>query len=108
MTLLQLAALTCIKISCMLFYRRIFWNGAGRTFDIMTYSIIVITLLWGVSFFFAFAFACRTRFEYAFQSVADQRLCANYVEIDQGLSVSDLFLDLVVLIFPLPLVWPLK
>lgn len=108
MTSLQLAALTLIKISGMLFYRRIFLDkhGVGRTFDRLTIIVTVVTLLWGIAFFFAFVFACHTNFEYAWLSLADQRMCpANFVGIDQGLSVSDLFLDLVVLLFPVPLVW---
>ena len=105
MTLLQIAALACIKTSCMLFFKRIFRTGTERKFDAFCYAYIILTIGWFLAFFFAFAFTCGTNFNYAWGPIAQAALCpANFVMVDQGMSYMDLILDVVLLVFPLPYV----
>ena len=104
-TLLQITALTCIKISCMLFFRRIFHTGMERVLSAFTYTYIFLSLGWFLSFFFAFLFACGTQFSNAWGTAEQALSCpVSPSVVDQGMSYMDLILDIIILVFPLPFV----
>lgn len=101
-TLLQTAALTFIKISCMLFYHRIF-RSASSVANLLIYTIIALISIWGVGYFFAFLFACNTHFEYFWTNLENQLKCpADFNQLNLSLSVSDVIMDFILLIFPIP------
>ena len=105
MTLLNVVSLAFIKISCMLFFRRIFRTGQERVFDTLCYGYIFLTLAWCLSFFFSFLFLCGTNFSNIWGTVAQEASCqVSFTTVDQGLSYMDLILDVLILIFPLPYV----
>lgn len=93
-----------IKLSCMFFYKRIFGRGAPRLVSIMIHTMIALITIWGLGFFFGFLFACRTHFNYVFTDVEEQLKCANLAMIQESLAVSDVVMDVIVFVFPIPLV----
>lgn len=101
-TLLQTAALTFIKISCMLFYQRIF-RSASPVANALIYPLIALISIWGVGFFVSFLFACNTHFDYFWTNLENQLKCpADLSKIDLSLSISDVIMDFIILIFPMP------
>ncbi|KAE8555184.1 hypothetical protein EYB25_003732 [Talaromyces marneffei] len=105
-TLLQTAALTFIKISCMLFYHRIF-RTASSVANFLIYAIIGLISIWGVGFFFSFLFACNMHFDFFWTNLENQLKCpADFNKINLSLSVSDVMMDFLILIFPIP--WILR
>ncbi|KAH8701529.1 hypothetical protein BGW36DRAFT_423841 [Talaromyces proteolyticus] len=101
-TLMQTAALTFIKLSCMLFYQRIF-RTASHIANILIYIILALILVWGLGFFFSFLFACNTHFDYFWTNLENQLKCpADLSKIDLSLSVSDVVMDVILLAFPIP------
>lgn len=103
---MQVPALTLIKLSCMFFYRRVFRAGGSRLFDLAMFTIVAIIVVWAISFFFAFLFMCGTHFDYLWTSLANETKCAKTMTLQNGFAISDVITDLLVLLFPLPLVIP--
>ncbi|OCL06358.1 hypothetical protein AOQ84DRAFT_378689 [Glonium stellatum] len=108
-TLLQLSALAFIKLSCMLFYYRIFRKGTHRAFEIVIHVINALIVIWGFGFFFSFLFACKTHFDYFWTNLENQLKCPlDLSKIDLSLSISDVIMDVIILVFPIPLVLRLQ
>lgn len=56
---MQVLALACIKLSLIFYYRSIFNTGQGKTvFSVVSIFLILFTIIWAISFFFAFLFNC--------------------------------------------------
>lgn len=54
-------------------------------------------------FFFAFLFACNTHFDYFWTNLENQLKCpADFNQINLSVSVSDVIMDFILLIFPIP------
>ena len=101
-TLLQTAALTFIKISCLLFYHRIF-RSASSVATLLIYTMIALISIWGVGYFLGFLFACKSHFDYFWTNLENQLKCpADFNQINLSLSVSDVIMDVILLIFPIP------
>ena len=100
--LMQIATLATIKMSILFFYRRIF---RGRTFDIASWVLIGVVAVWAITFFIAILAACGTSIAANFQTLgALKRECVNTFDILIALAVSDVAVDLAILIMPIPLV----
>ncbi len=104
MTILETAALTFIKISCLLFFGRIFRTGSSKLFDIALWTMLSIVIVWGLSFVFGFMFICGTHFDWNWTSVDNSLKCGNLTITNQSLSLSDVITDFLIMVFPLPLV----
>ena len=102
--LMQVLALGCVKLSCMFFYRRVFRTAGTKIFDTLMAIAIVIIVCWTVSFFFTLFFACGIHLDYLWTSLANEGKCNNTSMIQNGCSISDVITDVMVLIFPIPLV----
>ena len=102
--MLQTAALTFIKISCLLFFRRIFRTGSNQLFDVALWLMLSTVIIWGLSFVFGFMFICGTHLDWNWTSVENSLKCGNLTITNQSLSLSDVIMDLLIMIFPLPLV----
>lgn len=95
-----------IKLSVLLFYRRLF---VGSIFRNYTLALCVIIVLWSFSFFFATAFQCGTHLDSYWTSVAlIEKYCTNTAAIDLGFAVSDVVTDLMIIATPQPVVWQLQ
>lgn len=103
---MQILALATIKLSILFFYRRIF---RGRAFDIASWFLIGVVGIWAVTFFIAILAACGTSIAANFQTLGDLKTeCVDTFEILIALAVSDVAVDLAILIMPIPLVSPLR
>ncbi|ESZ96821.1 plasma membrane protein Pth11-like protein [Sclerotinia borealis F-4128] len=103
------AALAFIKLSCIFFYQRVFKLGSNRFVNISIYVIIGLIILWGLGYFFSFLFACETHFNYFWTNLENQLKCtADLTMIQLSLSISDVIMDVILLVFPIPLVLRLQ
>ena len=101
---MQILALATIKLSILFFYRRIF---RGRTFEIASRVLIGVVAAWAITFFIAILAACGTSITANFQTLgALKGECVNTFDILIALAVSDVAVDLAILIVPIPLVSP--
>jgi hypothetical protein len=103
--LLNIAALTFIKLSCIFVYKRIFAKGSNITVTTIIWTINAIILLWGIGYFFAFLFGCGTHFNDFWTNIENQLKCpADLAMIQKSLAMSDVIMDGIILIFPILLV----
>lgn len=103
---LQMIAFGAVKLSVLFFYRRIF---RGKIFDIASWSMVAIVIIWTFGFFFTMIFECRTEF-WAFWSTLNDLLthCLDDVKFQKVLSVSDVITDILILMIPIPIIWQLN
>ncbi|EED16333.1 conserved hypothetical protein [Talaromyces stipitatus ATCC 10500] len=104
--LLPLASLGFSKTSVLCFYRRVFF--ISHRFMIVNTVLIVVVVLWAVSFFFATAFQCRdpttlwSTFEYA------RTNCVDTIPFYYAVSISGFITDIMILASPLPVIYRLR
>ena len=92
-----------IKLSIITFYRRLFVVNRGTIFDIMTKVGEVIVILWTMAFILMLIFSCRTDFWANWGSVLIQlQHCPITFTCAYGMAISDLILDIIVILMPLP------
>lgn len=95
-----------IKMSVLLMYRRLF---LGTLFSRYSLLMCVVIVLFSLSFFFAFAFQCRTNIQNWWTSVETiERYCDNTGAIDFGFVIADVLTDIMILVIPIPIVWRLQ
>lgn len=94
-------ALGLIKLSVLFFYRRIF---RGRAFDILNWILITLVVLWTLGFFLVQVFDCRTHFFTNWGPVKDLEKCLNPFNQLFAYSISDVIIDVFILVLPVPLV----
>ena len=100
--LMQILALATIKLSILFFYRRIF---RGQAFDIASWVLIGVVGAWAITFFVAILAACGTSIAANFQTLSALKgECVDTFDILIALAVSDVAVDLAILIMPIPLV----
>lgn len=93
------------KCSLLFFYRRIF---RGTLFLYITWATIGLATIWGVSYFFALLFLCNPVSAYVrYGSEAPDLHCANEPSVYYSLAISDVLIDIIILIIPIPFVWRL-
>lgn len=74
-------------------------------FDWATKVTIAIAILWTLSLFFGFMFACGTHISASWGSVKDETdYCGAAIYLDNALVVSGLLTDVMVFALPLPVV----
>lgn len=101
----MIAAYGVLKISILCFYRRIFIVDRGGLFNRVTLIFIAIIVVWTVAFYFAYAFVCGTHFwAYWGNILVSSKYCSHVLQISEGLLISDLVTDVIVLCAPLPIV----
>ncbi|KAF2478182.1 uncharacterized protein BDR25DRAFT_338822 [Lindgomyces ingoldianus] len=101
-TILQ-PALASVKISVLLFYKRIFSKGS-TTFGIVAWVGIVVVGCWGIIFFFMILL-CGNPVSTAWTGVGTFRYDA--VQLGYAQSGTSIALDFVVLAYPLPVIFGL-
>ncbi|KAF2193118.1 hypothetical protein K469DRAFT_489822, partial [Zopfia rhizophila CBS 207.26] len=107
--LLQFPALTCTKLSLLLFYRRIFCTPWRRTLNAIFSIMIVICILWGFGFFFSTTFICGAHFSAFWTTVRDLRThCPNLLTEQAWLACSDFVIDAIIFLIPIPLILRLQ
>lgn len=100
--LLQILVLGTVKLSVVLFYRRIF---RGRVFDLYSKLLIAIVSAWTIAFFFAILFECGTNHKYLWSTLLDLLThCYDDIKCLKGYAISDLITDGLILVTPIPIV----
>ncbi|OOF98335.1 hypothetical protein ASPCADRAFT_205578 [Aspergillus carbonarius ITEM 5010] len=100
--LIQIVALASLKLSVLFFYRRIF---VGRVFNIASWTLIGVVIVWAMTFVIAILSACGTRLMANFGTLGDLKTeCVDTFSILIALAASDVTVDLIILAIPLPLV----
>jgi hypothetical protein len=88
------------KLSILFFYRRIF---RGLAFDIVSWTLIAVSVGWTISFFFATVFDCGTNIERNWGNVLDvQTKCINNFKLYLDLAITDVVVDVLILLTPIP------
>ena len=93
-------ALGSVKLSILFFYRRIFRGG---TFDILNWTLITIVVVWTLGFLLVQIFDCRTHFYEAWGPLEEFEKCFNTFTMLLAYSISDVIVDVFIMILPLPL-----
>ncbi|KAI5859277.1 hypothetical protein GGS23DRAFT_586416 [Durotheca rogersii] len=104
--LLGTVGLWVIKLSVLLFFRRIF---SVRSFRVINDVFIGITVAWGIAFTFTVALQCTpvsTLWEKFEIEYGDS--CITVQPFYFSLAISDLILDVVIFILPVPHLWQLQ
>ena len=76
----------------------------NKAIDVTILVLLAITVIWGVSFFFGFLFICRLQFGYLWGNVEDLLKCASTSMLNKAVSISDMIMDIMIMLFPMPLV----
>ncbi|MCJ1420086.1 hypothetical protein MMC32_006443 [Xylographa parallela] len=92
------------KLAVLLFYKRIF---RGSLFTVVVWTMIVITIIWTVAFFFANLLQCIPIWiNWTGEGVTAEN-CIDETTMYLAQAWSDVFTDVAILSIPLPLVWNL-
>ncbi|KAL9604225.1 MAG: hypothetical protein Q9219_000623 [cf. Caloplaca sp. 3 TL-2023] len=100
-SILQPLTLGTIKLSILFFYRRIF---QGQTFSLISWVLITLVVLWTLGFSILGVFACGTHFARYLDKSDSTRYCANGKVALLVSCISDVVLDIAILVLPIPLV----
>ncbi|KAM7197552.1 hypothetical protein V8F33_005518 [Rhypophila sp. PSN 637] len=102
-------ALGCIKMSIILFYMRIFCVTTDSKTHTLLVLLGVLTGLWTITFSFSTIFQCGLNM-WALWSTANNfgKYCPNTMTKAVVQCISDLIVDVMLAVFPIPLVWRLN
>ncbi|CAD6590567.1 MAG: hypothetical protein ASARMPREDX12_004421 [Alectoria sarmentosa] len=103
--LTQTVAFGLTKVAVVLFYRRIF---TVRTFSIISWVMIGLTITWTIAFFAANLLQCSP-ISYNWASLdATSGTCIHTTMMYLAQAWSDVFTDILILSMPLPWIWRLQ
>ncbi|KAI1076112.1 hypothetical protein F5B20DRAFT_594319 [Whalleya microplaca] len=96
--IVQCFAFGAAKLSVLFFYRRVF---CGHVFNMLSWAMIAIVVVWTFGFFFAILFRCGTRF-WALWAPLKFLLANCYASTPmfQAFSISDVITDVFILAIP--------
>ncbi|CAG8956400.1 hypothetical protein HYFRA_00003783 [Hymenoscyphus fraxineus] len=103
--LLLAIALGFIKVSVLLFYRRVF--QVKPWFNTLSKIVAVIVILWSVAFSISGLAHCGTHFS-AWWNGNLVKYCNNTAVENVWFGVTDVVLDLIILAMPIPMIWKLQ
>nr|POE92999.1 hypothetical protein CFP56_64106 [Quercus suber] len=96
---LSVVAIGAIRMAFVLLYRRIF---RGRVFAIANWTLIAIIVGWTIAFFFALIFQCGSHFSAEWTSAETYgHYCTDSFGIMAVMGVSDVIIDMAILILPI-------
>jgi hypothetical protein len=109
-TLISTPALALIKLSCVLFYERVFRKSSGHVVNTALHAFTALIIVWGCDFFFfGWLFGCGTHFDYYWTSQDNQLKCpTDLAKINLSLAISNFLIDCIIMFFPIPLVFKLQ
>lgn len=97
---MQALQLGLIKLSFVVFFRRIFVTSSRTTFSIISWVVIGLLIAWTTTYFLGFLFACGGHFERWFVT---QPPCLGYAYYGSFIC-SDAVMDFMVILMPIPMV----
>ena len=102
---MQILSLGLIKLSVVMFYRRIFCTGVRTFTSVSVVAMSVLITAWTLAFFFLFTFYCGGHPSRAWGTVVDiVEHCPNTLNDELALGISDLIIDILIMAMPIPAV----
>ena len=103
--------LTLIKLSFLVFYKRVFvydktnWKNIR---NIVIHALIGLMIIWGLGFVLIMLTGCRNHFyaHYAAFEVTKVK-CINTLKYIYAFAITDFVTDLFILLTPIPFIWKL-
>lgn len=103
--LLQFPALTCTKLSLLFFYKRIFCTPWRRLLRAVFSVLIAICILWGLGFLSSMALICGRHVPAFWGPVKELKThCPGLHDQEIWLVCTDLVIDVLIFLVPIPLV----
>ncbi|KAI1205487.1 uncharacterized protein F4807DRAFT_464574 [Annulohypoxylon truncatum] len=101
-------AIGLIKASVLLFYLRIFSIMKSKVRAVLI-TLITIVAMWVIAWLFESIFNCKLNFWAVWGTSQDLKTkCVNFFGADLALCVTDFIIDIVIIAFPIPLIWHLN
>ena len=97
-------SITIIRMSVVLFYRRIF--GKDRRFRMALWVTVAILIAWYIAITVLAVFQCspvKKQFDYTIPGS-----CLSFYGTFIGVTVPNFFIDVILLLLPVPMLWKLK
>ena len=91
-----------VKLSIILFYRRLFVVGKTGAFNFITVGVATVVGLWTIAFLCVFIFGYRFRFTAHWGTVLGGRSYRFSFKMEEAMAASDLVLDIFVFFLPFP------
>ena len=102
---MQILSLGFIKLSFVMFYRRIFYTGMRTWFSISTVVMGVMIITWTIVFFFIFILDCGSHPSKEWGTVDGIiKYCPDALNNHMAVGISDSIMDLFIIAMPLPTV----
>lgn len=99
---MQILSLGCIKLSFVMFYRRIFCTGVRTWFSISTVIMGVMITTWTIAFFFVFVFNCDSHLSKEWGTVVSViEYCPNALNNHMAVGISDSIMDILIIAMPI-------
>jgi hypothetical protein len=81
-----------------MFYERVFSKGSGRIVYTVLHALTALIVVWGL-------FGCGTHFDYYWTSQENQLRCpADLAKINMSLAIFNFLIDIIIMLFPIPLI----
>jgi hypothetical protein len=110
-TTLLFPTLFFTKSTFILFYRRVLVADTGNLRDwanILVHSSLILVLVWALGLGLTWIFVCTPiRAFWSFPYGSGEGTCLDTWKLNQATSISDLVLDVLILVVPVPMVWRL-
>ncbi|KAL8770166.1 MAG: hypothetical protein Q9209_004008 [Squamulea sp. 1 TL-2023] len=101
------AAMACIKLSILLFYRRLFpRENTSARWRICHLALCIASMALGVVSLFGVAFQC-TPVAYLWDRTIPGGHCINFTALARFTNIANMVTDILILIMPIPIVWNL-
>jgi hypothetical protein len=102
--LLYMMALTFVKLSVLVFYKRIFVSTGMKRLLYATFALIVC---WCVGHSFAMLFICHPT-AYWWDQTIEGGYCLNQIPIYVSLIITNICTDIIIMLLPIVTIWELK
>lgn len=100
--------ITTVKLSILLFYRKVFATNSGNTLNQRIIQVMAVTcIVWFVTVTFVVIFQCHPIHAY-WDQFAMPPYCMDNPTVFLGYELTNLFSDVFILCIPLPIVWRLN
>jgi len=106
--LLSVLSLVFTKLSIVWFYRRIF---RGDHFNLVIKILIGVVIGWGITFFFASLFECfpvQQVWLSLYGTPEHDQYCYQYLPMFYATSITNMLIDVLILVTPIPKIWSLR
>jgi hypothetical protein len=110
---MSMTTLTLVKLSFLIFYKRVFVYDKGNLSDIrnlLLNAMIVIIVLWDLGFSITMFASCRDDFNARFSPKTPAEIagqCIDTFALLYGYAISDFITDCIIILTPIPFIWRL-